>query len=221
LFDIVRDMILQRRIGLAAFIVGSLLCAWAFWLNRPIPEAVFRPVYEPISLGVGHIHQDFTTGLGVSYVMGIQVDRKLPFEELQCLMGLRGQSSGKDACHGIPAVLDYSWALGCNGRVIRTGSSGKLEGGAYTDETMEAIFGWLDGKRGQECYLDLDFHRDGSGLAKANPRLHVEVDNSYYEDRAFGFLTYFFGGLAIVIVGGVLMLLSFLRGRMSEKEKAT
>lgn len=92
-------------------------------------------------------------------------------------MGITGpELMNPAACKENPSVLQYTWSLSCNGSTVRTGSSDKIDGGAYTTDTMEAEFASFHGKRGDHCELTLLFLRDGRKLAVANPKLHIYIE---------------------------------------------
>lgn len=138
--------------------------SWNLWLR---PDADFRPVDQPIPLKPGQVHKDFNVHVRTDYKMEIEVDRKFPHHQLQCMIGLAPYGQDSSACDGIPVVLDYSWVLNCDGH-SKSGSSDKNEGGDYGGTTMAVIFGWLDGVHSRECTLDLDMLRNATQLAVAN-----------------------------------------------------
>jgi hypothetical protein len=134
-------------------------------------------VHRNISLAPEVVNKNFRLNYTGSYSMGIEVERKFPHAVLQCLIGIRGPELLDPAvCGYTPAVLKYSWELRCAGRIVQTGTSDKIVGGRYTTDTMEAMFAYFEGKRGDHCQLALSFIQDGSKLSVANPELHIYTE---------------------------------------------
>ncbi|MGH9687902.1 MAG: hypothetical protein ACRD5K_12510 [Candidatus Acidiferrales bacterium] len=134
-------------------------------------------LYRGISLAPGTVKQSFRLNYSGSYSMGIEVERKFPHAVLQCLVGISGpELLDPGTCKNNPAVLRYTWSLTCDGRLVQVGSSDKIIGGGYTKDTMEAVFGFFDGRRGDRCQLTLRFLQDGRELAVAKPKLKVYIE---------------------------------------------
>jgi hypothetical protein len=163
----------KSKFGVTILVVGlSALMALYVWRSHLETTAVHRS----ISLTPGKVQQDFRLNYSVYYRMGIEAERKLPHETLRCLLGIHDFFQHKAACKDIPAALKYSWRLSCDGAPIKEGSSEKIDGGAYTNDTIEAEFGSFNGKRGEMCRLELELLQDGSRLSVTNPKLHIYAD---------------------------------------------
>jgi hypothetical protein len=165
----------RRKIPIFPILIAGLLVAplflWYFVLNNVA-------VYRNISLAPGTvIVQNFHLNYSGYYRMGIQVERKFPHRELQCLLGINDWLGPKD-CKDIS--LRYSWALSCDGgKMTRSGSSEKLDvGGAYARDWMETQFGGFEGKRWERCELKINFLGGGEGLSGASPKLRIYTELS-------------------------------------------
>jgi len=151
--------------------------------------------------------------------MEIEVERKLPHETLQCLLGIRDYVP-EGQCKDIAPVLQFSWKLARDGQTIQTGSSDKIVGGSYTNDSIASEFASFQGKRGQQYTLDLDFLQDGSKLSVANPKLRIGVDGMTYEDFIVFDLMSLAFAVICVLVGGVLFALSLAALRRRNKQLA-
>jgi hypothetical protein len=210
------------RIGLVIVTIGLLVpLAVAIW-HATIN---FVPVYRPIAVTPGHLQQSFTPKFSALYVMEIEAERKLPHETLQCLLGLQDSGITAEQCRDIPPVLGFSWRLTRNGQTVSTGSSAKIDGGAYTDATVASEFGSFEGQRGAQYTLDMDFFQDASKLSVAQPKLRIGVSGSAYEDLiavdlfslAFGVLCCLIGGLMFFVSRSALRRQSKAAARSASK----
>jgi len=205
------------KIGLAIAVVGILapitLSVWHATIH-------FVPVYRTIALAPGHLRQPFTLNFSGFYVMEIEVERKLPHETLQCLLGVEDSYTPAGQCRDIPPVLNFSWKLTRDGQTILTGSSAKIVGGAYSDATVASELASFEGKRGQRYTLDMDFLQDGSKLSVANPKLRIGVDGLTYEDfMVFDLMSLAFAVICCLI-GGAMFLVSNAALRRKKKQAA-
>lgn len=202
------------KIGLAIVLAGIL---------EPITFSIwhatirFVPVYKTISLAPGHLRQPFSLNFSSDYVMEIEVERKLPHETLQCLLGVEDSYTPAGQCKDIPPALDFSWTLILNGQTVLTGSSAKIVGGSYTDATVASEFASFEGKRGQQYTLDMDFLQDGSKLSVANPKLRIGVDGMTYEDFLVFDLMAFAFAVICCLIGGAMFLISIAALRRKKK----
>ena len=115
---------------LAGLLPVLILSLWRATLNT-------IPVLKPISLSVGHITQPFTVNFTGTYTVRIEADRKLPFETLQCLLGVGLQERLPEGqCKKIPAVLNASWTLTESGQIIKAGTSPTADGGVYANDSI-------------------------------------------------------------------------------------
>lgn len=207
------------RIGLSAIAIGLFpMIVFAIW-NATIKTV---PVEKPISLSVGHVRESFPVNFTADYLMGIEVERKLPHGILQCLLGLDVRDYvPQGQCKNIPSVLRFNWTLAEDGRTVKSGSSDSIIGGGYTDAWVENEFGWFDGRRGRHYTLDLNILHDGSALSVANPKLRIAVHSSFNEDLAVLGLITFAWAFAGCLIGGLIVLISLLATRRKKKTITT
>jgi hypothetical protein len=83
-----------------AFVAGAigLYGIWAIWLATRTD----RPIDVPLSLAIGQIRtREFKVNLNAIYIIEIEVQKKIPFDTLNCLLGL-GMSSASFGIAGVP-----------------------------------------------------------------------------------------------------------------------
>ncbi len=199
------------KIGIGFILAGllpfSILSLWRATLNTV-------PVLKPISLSVGHIRQPFTVNFTGTYTVRIEVERKLPFETLQCLMGVGVRERLPEGqCKNIPAVLSASWTLTDSGQIIKAGTSATADGGAYANDSIADELGWFEGKRGHHYVLDMDILQDGSALTITNPKLRVGIDEAVYEGFMLEDVVVFGWAVLACVIGGSLLVFSLSRRR--------
>ncbi len=144
-------------------------------------------VEKAVPLVPGHVEVEFTPNFGGHYVSGIRVQRKLPFETLQCLLGEKNYIPASQ-CNEIPSVLQFKWQLNTDGHMVQEGTSEKQLLAAYANDFIEMEFLYFEAKRGQHYNLELEFTKNGNELAVTNPRLEVAVEAWDNFDTAMGFL---------------------------------
>src|SRR5208282_2885987 len=154
--------------GISCVAVAIATCGgWDLWLQTRNN----RPVYVPVSLTADHVHvPEFHINLSGPYEIKIEAKKRIPFEMLNCLLGM---SMSSEKCDG-PSVVRARWALTSNGVVVAKGISDTEKGGAWANDTIERQIGSFQGKWNRRYILDVDFTADGSALAVTDPHLVVE-----------------------------------------------
>lgn len=204
--------------GITCVVLAITTCGgWDLWLRTRNT----RPLYVPVLLTAGHIHvPEFRINLSGPYEIKIEAKKRIPFDTLNCLLGMSAPSERCDR----PSVVQARWALTSNGQVIATGISDTEKGGAWATDTIDRQIGSFQGKRSRRYILDVDFIADGSALAVTDPHLVVEITSDFYEGSlwiSYGLLLICSG---IAIVGAALLAASavlMIYGRMREKQHTT
>jgi hypothetical protein len=204
------------RTKLVGFILVSggvaLYGTWTAWLTT----RANRPVDVPISMAVGHVRtREFKVNLKALYTIEIEVQKKIPFDTLNCLLGL-GMSSTSSAlqeCPDRPSVVKASWTLTSDGQIVASGSSNDDRSGGWGNDSISRILGNFHSENGRRYVLDVDVLADGSSLAPGNPRLKVKVHPMFYEDVIVGGAAVSLTALVLVLIGGILLVISFVKNR--------
>jgi len=160
----------------------------------------------PVSLTAGHVHvPEFRINLSGPYEIKIEAKKRIPFEMLNCLLGMPKLASEK--CDR-PSVVRARWALTSNGVVVAKGISDTEKGGAWANDTIERQIGSFRGKWNRRYILDVDFTADGSALAVTDPHLVVEITSDFYQGSMWMSFLLLLICSAVAIVGAALLLAS-------------
>jgi hypothetical protein len=188
------------------FIVGISL----FGLSYPIATwNKWTPVSFPIDLRPGISRSPaFSIDLSSDYLIELEVERKLPFEQINCLLGVSPLPNGN--CVGIESPVDLRWVVSSLGRKIAEGSSEQEHGGAWSTSISRTI-GRFRGDKGQEYRVQVESLKDASVLTSSNPRITVGVHSikskGYY---AFAQITGWIG-IALASVGLIWVFIGLAR----------
>ncbi len=206
--------------GLALVASGvALFGIWAIWLATRTE----RPIDVPISMAVGHVRTgEFKVNLNALYIIEIEVQKKIPFDTLNCLLGLgtSSTSSALQECPDRPSVVKASWTLTSGGRTVTSGSSDDDREGDWGNDSISRILGSFHSEDGRRYVLDVNVLADGSSLALGNPRLKVRVHPMFYEDVMVGGAAISLIALVLVLIGGILLVVSFVKSRHIRKVSA-
>lgn len=149
----------------AALLSGSLLIAnWYSW----------EPSSFPIDLRAG-IHSQspsFRTDLTTTYLIELEVERNIPFEELNCLLGV--DPGLPDNCRATPSPVDIKWSVFSTGKLVAKGVSKDQHDGAW-GATISRTIGSFQGNKGYEYLVQIESVKDASILAPAKPHITIRV----------------------------------------------
>jgi hypothetical protein len=167
-------------IGLIMFVLGVSFAA----CNRTwYRTRTWSVVAKPIDLNAGSkFTQEFQTNIDENFLVMLEVDRGLPQEVAERVLGVGDfVSGGRTDLHG----FRMRWAVLNNGIVVKKGiSDGNGEG--YWSRRIGRILGFFPAKKGQKYKLDLEVLDDGSGLNPYHPSLLVRVDIFTLDGYAMG-----------------------------------
>jgi hypothetical protein len=204
-------------VGLIFVFLGiALFGTWALWLDT----RVTRPVYLPMSMTVGHFRTPgFKVNLNKLYTIEIEVEKKIPFDTLNCLLGTSTGPTSSDLkeCDDKPSVVRASWVLLSDGHVVAQGTTDDQRRGAWGNNTIARELGDFQSQSGRRYVLDVNVLSDGSALAPGNPHLKIEVHPMFYEDVMVGGATQSLVALVLVLIGGILLVISFVKSPRARK----
>lgn len=182
-----------------------------------------KPISIPITAVAGHFRTpEFTVNLDHEYTIGIEAKESfrerqpLPFDQLNCLMGIRSYVNqpvfsviipqAKD-CGNLPGIV-AKWALTTDGQVVSQGSSSDSDFGIFDEDKITRVIGAFNGGEGARYILDIDFGTDNTSLTPTDPRLVVHVSSDAYEQNLLltvvGFVVVV---CAVFVVSGIMLLL--------------
>jgi hypothetical protein len=203
----------RSKAGMTLILVGMVgYGLWAVWVSTRND----RPVDIPIKMVVGHVNTPtFKVNRNARYDIEIEVQKRIPFETLNCLLGTAMKPSSTDLqeCPDKPSVVKASWVLISDGQIVAHGSSDDHRYGAWGNDSIARELGSFQSESGRSYALGVDVLSDGSALAPGNPHLKIEVFPSVYEDEMVGGALVMLGSMLLVLIGGILLLVSFVRNR--------
>ena len=178
-----------------SFLFGALLISnWHNWI----------PVSMRINLdsNVQQYSPSFQTDIEDEYLVELEVERNIPFEEINCLLGVA--SSTLHECSGIQSVIDLEWAIISSGVVVSSGTSRQEKFGAWGDK-ISRIVGRFNSEKNREYELRFRLLKDASSLRPTNPKMVVRVHP--IRSKGFSSVAYVFCvvGLACVFLGGAFI----------------
>ena len=149
-------------VAIALFLAPDALPIWRnanpLVLALPLePGVVVSPVFR-----VSH---------GLQYLVELEVDRTLPFEELRCLLG---EPQSGSACDGSQQAVHLRWRISSQGSEIAHGASAYNQGAGY-GPTIAKTLGAFEGRPGQQYRLEVTVLRSLRALEAAKPRVLVQL----------------------------------------------
>jgi hypothetical protein len=160
------------------FAIAVAFLALAWWLQHRATlvqnEHDWTPLIQEIKIKPGTVlDAPFRTDLKGKYEISLDIDRKLPFEKINCLLGL--QSPGGASCESGASAVSMSWVLSSGERTVASGSSEKSTG-AYWGRTIGRVIGGFQAEEIARYKLRVDSATDGAQLNSANPKIIVAVN---------------------------------------------
>ena len=159
-------------------------------------------LWEPVSFGVS-LRADRSTDspkfrieLAAVYQIDLVVDRSLPFEELNCQLGI--DPGGAKACQS--SSISASWEIVKEGGVVASGRSGGFGSGSWGAAVSRKI-GEFQATAGHDFRMRFVSLQDAIPLEVANPRIVVHV-------HPFASKSYFAAAQLLLVFGGIMLLAS-------------
>jgi hypothetical protein len=159
-----RELITGVIVALLLVVLGSTAWAGSCWDCR-------KPRLDmPISLAEGTVVTPEFPVKREGYVIKIQVNKKLPFSDLNCMMGL---NLPLHKCDKEP-LLQVDWILRDHEEVVAQGCVHVADShGGWADDSIERYVGSFGGEGKKRYTLELRFTKDGSALNVTDPHLIV------------------------------------------------
>jgi len=194
----------MARLGIGMLLASLVFfVGWIVWVETRSSV----PVDIPVSLSTGREYtREFRVNLEQTYTIAIEVDKKLPFDDLVCLLGVN--TPALEPCNKIPPVVKATWVLTSQGNLVAQGSSDESKGGDFMNDKIGREIGSFESVKGHRYKLTVSILSDGIRLAQCNPHLKVEVHPMYNENIAVQGLLVLCGSAAFGLVGLVTLLVS-------------
>ena len=195
----------EHKYTLTALVLGLCALGVSTFLTR-------SSIWEPLTLPVNLQHettqsQPFTVGMSADYLVELEADRAVPFEQLNCLLGI--DTGTPIQCEGVSPV-ELTWQVTSSNPpgIVAEGSSRGRASGAWGD-TVSRTMGSFAANKGDEYVLKIVSTQNGSALMPANPRVVVRQHPLQSKGTAVAAQLLFWFG--IVVVFSAVVWLAFRR----------
>src|SRR5271166_6503481 len=123
-------------------VTSGAICALLFvpgasaWGHKAHPYR-YSVVDMPVSLAVGTVRTpEFSPRRSSWYWIMIQVEKPLPFRQMQCMMGVTSGGLDTKECNSDDPLLRADWTVWNEGKIVSSGSSTTKAVGAFTKENI-------------------------------------------------------------------------------------
>jgi hypothetical protein len=127
----------------------------------------------PVSLAVGSIRTPEFPVLSQWYDIMVQVEKPLPFQQMQCMMGVTAGSLEREDCNSNDPRLRAHWAVWDGNHLVDEGSIPDRCACKFEDKHIYKFLGSFAGEAGKKYVVEVKFTEDGTPLNVANPHLIV------------------------------------------------
>ena len=132
----------------------------------------YSEIDMPVSLAVGTVQTPEFPVIHEAYFIMVQAEKRLPFVDMECMMGLMSGPLEKSDCDKEP-LLQTNWTVRDGEHIVAQGAN-RLEADAeFTDQYLFKFLGKFMGESGRKYTVEVKFTKDGSPLNVANPHLIV------------------------------------------------
>jgi hypothetical protein len=140
----------KRKVGIGSFLRELPCLEHRLWLET----RHYVPVKMPLTMSVGHIRtKEFVVNVDARYQIEIEVEKKIPFDTLNCLLGMAPPMPNQCADQ---EVINAKWVLSTAGKVVGQGSSADDKGGGWASDTISREIGNFEGRKGRWSTLNVD-----------------------------------------------------------------
>jgi hypothetical protein len=126
----------------------------------------------PISLAVGTVRTPEFSVKRQPYLIIIRAEKRLPFADMNCMMGLTTGPGDPYNCDKEP-LLQADWALWDDGQIVHRGKAHQRGAGGWANDSIDKYLGNFVGEVKKKYVLEVKFTTDGSALDVTNPHLIV------------------------------------------------
>jgi hypothetical protein len=126
----------------------------------------------PVSLAVGTVRTPEFAVRHEAYFIMIQAEKRLPFVDMECMMGLTAGPLETSECNKEP-VLKADWTVLDGEHIVAQGSNRTEADAEYTNDYMFKFLGKFMGESDKKYVVEVKFTKDGTPLNVTNPHLIV------------------------------------------------
>lgn len=127
----------------------------------------------PVSLGVGTVRTPAFPVVAGWYDILVQVEKPLPFQRMQCMMGVTtGPLDLKECTDGDP-LLRADWTVWDGEHIVNHGSIPDGCACKFENQYIYKFLGSFGADAGKNYVVEVKFTKDGASLNVANPHLII------------------------------------------------
>jgi len=126
----------------------------------------------PVSVAVGTVRTPEFAVRHEAYFIMIQAEKRLPYVDMKCMMGLTAGPLETSECTKEP-VLKVDWTVLDGEHIVAQGSNRTEADAEYTNEYMFKFLGKFMGESDKKYVVEVKFTKDGTPLNVTNPHLIV------------------------------------------------
>ena len=168
-------------IGVSTVAALGLLCLMpgAAARNHKEHRYKYSDVDMPVSLARGTVRTPEFAAVSQWYDIIVQIEKPLPFHQLQCMMGVTAGPLEQKGCGDNDPLLQAEWTVWDGGHIVDQGSIPNRCACAFTNKNISKSLGSFPGEAGKKYVVEVRFTKDGTPLNAANPHL-VVVQHRYH-----------------------------------------
>ena len=132
----------------------------------------YSEIDMPVSLAIGSVRTPEFTVRHEAYFIMIQAEKRLPFRDMRCMMGLKDGTLSFEDCGKEPLLQTY-WIVRDGNHIVSSGSSAPWGAAEFTDKYLCRFLGQFMGESKKTYTVEVKFTEDGTPLNVTNPHLIV------------------------------------------------
>jgi len=133
----------------------------------------YSAVDMPVSLAIGTVQTPEFSVASHWYWIMVQVEKPLPFQQMECMMGVTAGPLDSKDCSSNDPLLRADWTVSEEGRIVSSGSSTTQAWAKHTKQYIFKFLGSFSAEAGKKYVVQVKFTKDGTQLNVANPHLIV------------------------------------------------
>ena len=164
----------RKRLGIISGMLGALFlvpCASA----GSHKEHPYRhsDVDMPVSLAAETVQTPEFSVASHWYWIMIQVEKPLPFQQMECMMGVTSGQLDSKGCSSNDPLLRADWTVWDGEHIVDQGSIPDRCACQFENRYIFKFLGSFAGEAGKKYVVKVKFTKDGTPLNVANPHLIV------------------------------------------------
>jgi hypothetical protein len=132
----------------------------------------YSEIDMPVSLAVGTVRTPEFPVIHEAYFIMVQAEKRLPFVDMECMMGLMSGPLDKSKCDKEP-LLQTNWIVWDGEHIVAQGLNRTEADAEFTNKHLFKFLGKFMGESGRKYVVEVKFTKDGTPLNVANPHLIV------------------------------------------------